>query len=774
MRKSRVVLLLVAALFAAGWAVLLIGKHHQATANLLEPGGLCGQDGGCEQVLASEYSEVFGVPVTAPAVPLYLGLALLAAWALAGRLRAERLSAVATAAGIGGLAFGGWLLFHMLSSIGEICPYCLIMDGANLLVLVAGIVVHPGGPRAAFAELKALPRSLWPPGPEWALGALVLVATPLVDSWTHRLPATAVVSAPTPASSPSSTAPGTAAPAAPATPVAPGTRRLVLPAERATLPIGSDVPTYGKADAAVTVVLFEDFQCPFCKKLDGNVQMLADEMKDKVRVAFMHFPMHKACNDTDLKKNLHASACGAAAAAVCAHDQGKFWPMHDLMFRNNTRLKARDLYDYAEQVGLARGPFESCLQKPETMAKVRHDSKVGGDGGVTGTPALFINGRKLVGAQPLAVLRAAVLAELEGRHDRVIMDVAEEGEVEGPPATTAASVTVKGRLGAFQIDAFEASIEGGEALSRAGVAAARGVSWFEADAACRAAGRRLCTEEEWLTACIGAVPTDDNGDGIFSNDGQPGRQHVYGEHFQDGLCAVSRGKEDARPLVTGVHPRCATPDGIHDLEGLTKEWVGLAADRAAVKGGSYFSGDSARCAYHKDNEAPDSKDASLGFRCCAGTTDAMPDASRFPGGKVGDRIVAWSGERRGGGTLGTKELAGKPFIMTFWASWCQPCKKELPALAELYKQFQAQGLEVIGVNVDEKREAAEAYLAQNPLPFPVVFDSKKEIMKLFDTRGVPTTFWVKRDGTIRQRTVGYDEENGRKDMAAGATALTAP
>lgn len=776
MRRALAPLLLVLSLVAAGWAVLLVGKHHQAVANLLEPGGLCGQDGGCEQVLASEYSEIFSVPVSVPAVPLYLGIAILAGLSLAGRLSRERLSAVATAAGLGGAAFGGWLLFHMVSSIGEICPYCLIMDGLNLGVLALGVLLHPSGPVAALKGVFGLPKTMLPPGAEAALLAFVLLGTPLVHRLTGEMGKSApvptpVVAAPTPA------APGAkpTAPAAPVQPVQPGTRRLVLPAERATLQIGPDTPTKGKADAPVTIVLFEDFQCPFCKKLDGNVVMLQEEMKDKVRVAFKHFPMNKNCNDTPLQKSLHASACGSAAAAVCAHEQGKFWPMHDLMFRNNTRLKGKDLLEYAAEVGLDEGAFRACLQKPETMAKVKADSKEGGAGGVTGTPALFVNGRKLVGAQPIAVLRAAVQAELDGKNERVIMDIPDAEEIEGPAAGGPSTVQVQGRLGPFQIDAFEASVVGGKAQSKSGAEVARGSSWYEADAACRAAGKRLCSEEEWLTACIGAVPTDEDRDGVFSNDGQPGRQHVYGEHYREGLCAVSRGKDDGRALTTGTHPECRTPDGIYDMEGVTKEWVGLSADRASVKGGSYFSGDAARCAFHKDNEAPDSKDMSLGFRCCQGPVDAAVQAQndRFPGGKVGEPILVWSAPKRGGGTLGTKELAGKPYIMTFWASWCGPCKKELPALAALYEQYKSQGLEVIGVNVDEKQEAGEAYLQANPLPFPVVWDGGKKVMSRFDTRGVPTTFWVKRDGTIRQRTVGYDEENGKRDMNLGVTALLA-
>ena len=193
-------------------------------------------------------------------------------------------------------------------------------------------------------------------------------------------------------------------------------------------------------------------------------------------------------------------------------------------------------------------------------------------------------------------------------------------------------------------------------------------------------------------------------------------------------------------------------------------------DRAALKGGSYFSGASARCAYFKDDQAPDSKEPSIGFRCCTGSGDEAVK-ERYPGGKVGDKILSWTLPKQSGGDLSSDSLRNKPFIMTFWASWCGPCKEELPALAELYGQLSGQGLQIIGVNVDRDRSAADAYLAANPLPFPVVYDTNNAVMDRFDTRGVPTTFWVQADGTIRQRSVGYDEGAKSKVHADAMTLL---
>jgi len=82
----------------------------------------------------------------------------------------------------------------------------------------------------------------------------------------------------------------------------------------------------------------------------------------------------------------------------------------------------------------------------------------------------------------------------------------------------------------------------------------------------------------------------------------------------------------------------------------------------------------------------------------------------------------------------------------------------------MYRDNRSEGLEVIGINVDEDPAAARRYLKNNPLPFKVVMDSKKSIMNRFQTRGVPTTFWVTRNGQIRQRSVGYDDKQKPKVM----------
>ena len=768
MSQARLGALAAACAFAAGWAAYLAVLHQQAVAHTLEPGILCSADAGCEEVMASAWSTVGGVAVSGPAVGLFGGLAIVAVLAIAGRVSAERAASLAVASAGGGLLFGGFLLYHMLADVQHVCRYCLIMDASTLAVLIAGVMAHPAAQARLLADLVAIPSRLASPGPEWAvpIGAIVgffAIGTALPEPKTPTGPVNVVVEhagAPTPPPPTGGTAEKTAE-----------TRRVVIPAEVMTIPVGSDVPTKGPATAPITIALFEDFQCPFCRGLAGTMDAFQRERPDQVRIAYFHFPMNLDCNGVKLKQTLHPDACNASSAGVCAEKQGKFWELHDVLFQNTGRLGMADLNGYARDVGLDMAAFSACMADPATIATVKAQADIGVKAGVTGTPGWFVNGRQFSGGQPIEVVRAVVDAIAATPTDRVLLDVPIEGEIIGDPAIDApTAVTLTGPRGPFTIDAFEASIVDGKAVSKPGVEPARGVTWFQAKAACEAAGKRLCQEDEWLDACTGTLPVDDDKSGIYSDDKVDGRPYPYGTFPQPTWCATWRERTDARPLTAGVHPRCVTPEGVYDLEGNTKEWIGASPDRAGLKGGSYFSRESARCGYYKDTVPPDTSDPANGFRCCSGPASTVAD--HHPGGKVGDPIRDFTVPLVAGGTVSPADLRGKPFVMTFWASWCGPCRKELPALAEMYAKYQAQGFTVLAINVDAEVAKAQGFLKQNPLPFLVGLDTTTAIESTFDTRELPTAFWVTKSGQIRQRTVGYDENN-KGEMEANVQALIA-
>jgi len=171
-------------------------------------------------------------------------------------------------------------------------------------------------------------------------------------------------------------------------------------------PLRSDVqvagaPAVGPENAPVTLVLFSDFQCPFCSRVEPTLDQVKQTYGDKVRVAFRQFPL-----------SIHPNAKKAAEASLCANEQGKFWQMHDAMFKDQQNLSVEGLKAKAVQLELNADQFNSCLDSGKYAAKVQEDVASGEQAGVSGTPALFINGRFISGAVPYEQIASIIDDEL--------------------------------------------------------------------------------------------------------------------------------------------------------------------------------------------------------------------------------------------------------------------------------------------------------------------------------------------------------------------------
>ena len=164
-----------------------------------------------------------------------------------------------------------------------------------------------------------------------------------------------------------------------------------------------NAPARGPKNAPITVVLFSDFQCPFCGRVEPSIVELEKAYPGKVRVAWKNFPL-----------SFHNNAKPAAEAALAANEQGKFWEMHDILFKNQQALTASDLEKYAKEIGLDMAKYKAAIESHKFAAQIDNDTKQGSDLGVSGTPAAFVNGQLISGAQPFDAFKKIVEAEFKG------------------------------------------------------------------------------------------------------------------------------------------------------------------------------------------------------------------------------------------------------------------------------------------------------------------------------------------------------------------------
>ena len=183
-----------------------------------------------------------------------------------------------------------------------------------------------------------------------------------------------------------------------------GSVKVMLDPPRYAVAVGQDDPVRGNRDAAVTIVEFSDYQCPFCARVNPALAKVRETYGDKVRIVFKDFPLPN-----------HPQAPKAAEAAHCAAEQGKYWEMHDAMFANQRALEVPALKQSATALGLDMAKFNRCLDSGQYASKVAAGAEQGEKLGVNSTPTLYINGRALIGAVPFEHFKAIIDEELARR-----------------------------------------------------------------------------------------------------------------------------------------------------------------------------------------------------------------------------------------------------------------------------------------------------------------------------------------------------------------------
>jgi len=182
-------------------------------------------------------------------------------------------------------------------------------------------------------------------------------------------------------------------------------RKVVVNYQPYRLPFNNEgAPVLGKKDAPITLVEFSDFQCPYCERMYPVLKQVEQKYGDKVRVIYRQYPL----------VSIHPFAQKAAEASLCANEQGKFWEMHNAMFEDQKKLAVADLKQTAQRLGMNGKKFDSCLDSGRYVEQIQSDSKEAVRSGVTGTPAMFVNGVVIDGgAVPYEVVAAAIDKELQ-------------------------------------------------------------------------------------------------------------------------------------------------------------------------------------------------------------------------------------------------------------------------------------------------------------------------------------------------------------------------
>lgn len=161
----------------------------------------------------------------------------------------------------------------------------------------------------------------------------------------------------------------------------------------------------GNKNAKVTMIEYSDFECPFCLRHVATVEQALKDYPNDVRLVYRHFPL-----------SFHPEAQKAAEASECAGKQGKFWEMHDEIFKANSAgtMSVAKWKEIARTLKIDGNAFDKCLDSGETAAKIAQDENEGAAAGVAGTPGTFVNGELVEGAVPYASFKQIIDSKLKG------------------------------------------------------------------------------------------------------------------------------------------------------------------------------------------------------------------------------------------------------------------------------------------------------------------------------------------------------------------------
>ncbi len=382
-RSGWFVIILAAA--GLGICLYLYSLHVALLMGEIKSSPLCGADGGlgCQSVASGPYSSMMGLPLASWGAVFYCALALLGFggvifWRDSGRVFLRWAIYLA----VFGFAFDLYLAYTMVFRIQAVCWLCVttyVINVTIILMLVKSVWKEPK-PRAPLRAIF--------PGTKDAQGLDLYYRNAIKGLLIGGILFTSVV--------------GVAGSQFISKSLTGDDRERLgkLKAQLARQQIravdADNRPVMGADGAAVTVVEFSDFLCPYCAKASKYLKLAESGNHDSARFIFRHYPLDKSCN-RGVSSNIHLGACLLAEGSVCANEQNRFWEYHDIAFETKGKISQPVVMDIASNIGLDLSAFKSCLNSGRGLRLVKEDINAAIRAGVKSTPTLFINGRGLRG-----------------------------------------------------------------------------------------------------------------------------------------------------------------------------------------------------------------------------------------------------------------------------------------------------------------------------------------------------------------------------------------
>lgn len=333
--------------------------------------GLCSavMEGGCVGAHQSPAAEIFGLPISLygsayySAIVIFVLLDILLPESRFQEL-VKRIPHTIFLFAIASIFYSAYLA-HILLSQNEICPFCFILYGVNIGILIVSGISARLNTKQWFSERKGLVITVLAFVAIFVLNFLIYIPTYVIGLETKK-----------------------------------DNRDQIKTAEQHNhyqLVIPDRAPSKGSDTATSTIIEISDFECPYCAKMHQVISELVHRTgESSVSIRFINFPLDTSCN-CYVKVCLHKTACDAAKAGICAQKQGRFWEYADLLFANRNEHEKDDLIKYAKLLDLDTEKFSMCLSSPETEAILKEDIEIARNAGVSATPTIFINGIKYEG-----------------------------------------------------------------------------------------------------------------------------------------------------------------------------------------------------------------------------------------------------------------------------------------------------------------------------------------------------------------------------------------